>query len=196
MKKVLALLLFGLLALDVSSAFAITAASTIDSRVTRVLVESPGRYGVTLQTASGQGARCADNAELSGAFTVTNTLLTMPVDMEGSLWCAATGTSATITIVYSMAPPRPFVVTISCASANTFLSPGQARGAKRLLFWNETITGTTICPTKQADCAAAAGLTLGSNATVYGRFEVLYPDAESTWSCAGSGSTDVALLVE
>ncbi len=195
MKKVLAALLFGLLALDASSALAITTTATIDSRVTKVLVDSPSRYGVTLQTASGQGARCADNEDLSGAFTVTNTLLPLPTDPAGSLWCSATGTSATVTITYSMAPLTPYVVKADCSSGAVIFAPGQLKGAHRVVFVNEAATLTQICPVPSASaCTDPLGTILP--AAIGATFELRYPDAQSSWSCLTGGSANISITVE
>lgn len=195
MKKVLAALLFGLLALDASMALALTTTATIDSRVTKVLGDSPGRYGVTLQTASGQGARCADNEDLSSPFTVTNTLLSLPTDLTGSLWCAAMGTTATITINYSMAPLTPYVVKADCSSGAVIFAPGQLKGAHRVVFLNEAATATQVCPVASAAaCTDALGFLLP--ATIGVSFELRYPDTQSAWSCLTGGSANVAVLVE
>lgn len=194
MKKVLAALLI-LLALDASAALAVTTTVVIDSRVTKVLVDSPGRYGVTLQTASGQGARCADNEDLNGAFTVTNTLLNLPTDLVGALWCSATGTTASITINYSMAPLTPYVVKADCSSGAVIFAPGQLKGAHRIVFVNEAATATQICPTTSAAaCTDALGFILP--ATIGASFELKFPDTQSAWSCLTGGSANVAVVVE
>jgi hypothetical protein len=100
MKKVLAALLI-LLALGASTARADTTVVVLGTTPVKVLQKNDLRYSLTAQVASGQGARCSALEDLSNSFNVSSSAATVsPVSED--LWCSAVGTSAQLTLTYSL----------------------------------------------------------------------------------------------
>ena len=101
MKKVLAALLFSLLALNASAAYSATSVVVLGATPTKVLQKNDLRYGLTAQVGSGQGARCSTVEDLTSSFNVSSTAATVASGSE-DLWCSAISGSVTLTLTYSL----------------------------------------------------------------------------------------------